>query len=153
MVKITKIANDMQRMAADPQLNINIDARLRRAGAHGAGDESDDQRAPKANHALSRAAAVFNYSAEGIMVTDADNHIELINPAFTQITGYSLEEVKGRSPSILSSNRHPHHYYTAMWEALHKDGKWEGEIWNKRKDGWRIPSTSRLLWCAMSRAK
>ncbi|MFB2687192.1 EAL domain-containing protein [Shewanella mangrovisoli] len=140
MVKITKIANDMQRMAADPQLNINIDAsgsdELARMAQAMNRMISERQ---KANHALSRAAAVFNYSAEGIMVTDADNHIELINPAFSQITGYSLEEVKGRSPSILSSNRHPHHYYTAMWEALHKEGKWEGEIWNKRKDGQVYP--------------
>ncbi|QDZ89126.1 EAL domain-containing protein [Shewanella decolorationis] len=140
MDKITRIANDMQQMAADPQLNIHIDvsgsdelARMSRAMNRMLSERQ------KANQALSRAAAVFNYSAEGIMVTDADNHIELINPAFSQITGYSLEEVKGRSPSILSSNRHPHHYYTAMWEALHKEGKWEGEIWNKRKDGQVYP--------------
>ena len=49
------------------------------------------------------------------MVTDADNHIELVNPAFCNITGYTLEEVKGRSPSILSSSRHSQHFYTTMW--------------------------------------
>lgn len=89
----------------------------------------------KASHALSRAAAVFNYSAEGIVVTDAENHIELINPAFTQITGYTLNEIKGHNPSILSAKRHQPHFYTAMWQSLQKEGKWEGEIWNKRKDG------------------
>ncbi|MEL4390426.1 EAL domain-containing protein [Shewanella xiamenensis] len=140
MDKITQIANDMQRMAADPELNIHIDvsgsdelARMSRAMNRMLSERQ------KANQALNRAAAVFNYSAEGIMVTDADNHIELVNPAFSQITGYSLEEVKGRSPSLLSSKRHPSHFYTAMWEALEKNGKWEGEIWNKRKDGQVYP--------------
>lgn len=140
MDKITKIANDMQQMAADPQLNINIQvsgtdelARMARAMNRMISERQ------KANHALSRAAAVFDYSAEGIVVTDADNHIELVNPAFCHITGYSLEEVKGRSPSLLSSSRHPKHFYTAMWESLQKEGKWEGEVWNKRKDGQVYP--------------
>lgn len=138
--KITKIANNMQQMAADPQLNININVsgsdelgRMARAMNLMISERQ------KANHALNRAAAVFNYSAEGIMVTDADNHIELVNPAFSQITGYTLEEVKGRSPSLLSSKRHSQHFYTAMWETLQQEGKWEGEIWNKRKDGQVYP--------------
>jgi len=138
--KITKIANNMQQMAADPQLNININVsgsdelgRMARAMNLMISERQ------KANHALSRAAAVFNYSAEGIMVTDADNHIEMVNPAFSQITGYTLEDVKGRSPSLLSSKRHTQHFYTAMWEALEQEGKWEGEIWNKRKDGQVYP--------------
>lgn len=140
MDKITKIANDMQQMAADPQLNINIEvsgsdelARMAQAMNRMINERQ------KANQALSRAAAVFDYSAEGIMVTDADNHIELVNPAFCQITGYSPEEVKGRSPSFLSAHRHPQHFYTAMWETLHTEGKWEGELWNKRKDGQVYP--------------
>ncbi|WP_297896062.1 EAL domain-containing protein [Shewanella sp.] len=138
--KITKIANNMQQMAADPQLNININVsgsdelgRMARAMNLMISERQ------KANHALNRAAAVFNYSAEGIMVTDADNHIEMVNPAFSQITGYTLEDVKGRSPSLLSSKRHSQHFYTAMWEALQQEGKWEGEIWNKRKDGQVYP--------------
>ncbi|MGL5361227.1 MAG: putative bifunctional diguanylate cyclase/phosphodiesterase, partial [Shewanella sp.] len=89
----------------------------------------------KANQALSLAAAVFDYSAEGIIVTDADNHIELVNPAFTQITGYSFSEVKGRNPSILNSKRHQEYFFATLWEALKQEGKWEGEIWNKRKNG------------------
>ncbi|MCL1090207.1 EAL domain-containing protein [Shewanella profunda] len=136
MEKITRIANGMQQMATDPKLNIKINisgsdelARMARAMNRMISERQ------KANHALSRAAAVFDYSAEGIVVTGADNHIELVNPAFTQITGYTLDEIKGHSPSILSSKRHPQHFYTAMWQSLQKEGKWEGEIWNKRKNG------------------
>lgn len=140
MDKITKIANDMQQMAEDPKLNINIRvsgtdelARMARAMNRMISERQ------KANHALTRAAAVFDYSAEGIMVTDADNHIELVNPAFCNITGYTLEDVKGRSPSILSSSRHSQHFYTTMWESLQTEGKWEGEVWNKRKNGQVYP--------------
>ncbi|MGL4613449.1 MAG: EAL domain-containing protein [Shewanella sp.] len=134
--KISQIANDMQQMAANPKLNINFDAsgsdELARMAS--AMNRMINER-EKANQALSRAAAVFDYSAEGIMVTDADNHIELVNPAFSQITGYTLAEVKGRNPAILSSNRHQQYFFTTMWAALQREGKWEGEIWNKRKNG------------------
>lgn len=140
IVKITKIANSMQQMAADPQLNININVsgsdeldRMAQAMNHMLSERR------KANHALNRAAAVFNYSAEGIVVTDADNRIELVNPAFSEITGYTLDEVKGHRPSILSSKRHSQDFYNTIWEALQQQGKWEGEIWNKRKDGQMYP--------------
>ncbi|MGL4712724.1 MAG: diguanylate cyclase domain-containing protein, partial [Shewanella sp.] len=140
MDKVTHIANDMQQMAADPKLNINIQvsgtdelARMACAMNHMINERQ------KANHALNLAAAVFDYSVEGIVITDANNHIELVNPAFCQITGYSLEDMKGRSPSLLSSGRHPKHFYSAMWASLQKEGKWEGEIWNKRKDGQVYP--------------
>ncbi|WP_413473500.1 EAL domain-containing protein [Shewanella baltica] len=140
MNKITKIANNMQQMADDPKLNINIHisgtdelARM----AHAMNRMISEQQ--KANHALSLAAAVFDYSAEGIVVTNADNHIEVINPAFSHITGYSLEEVRGRSPALLNSKRHDKHFYTDMWASLNNEGKWEGEVWNKRKDGQVYP--------------
>ena len=137
---IAGIANDMQKMAHDPHLELTVPVR---------GNDEIAQMSMalnlmlkerlKANRQLSLAAAVFDYSAEGIMVTDRDNHIELINPAFTQITGYSLEDVKGRNPSVLNSNQQPHHFYDAMWKSLKQLDKWEGEIWNKRKDGQVYP--------------
>lgn len=140
MGKIESIATDMQKMADDPRLELTIktkgsDEIARMAEAM---NKMLKER-KKYRQELGRAAAVFEYSAEGIMVTDADNHIELVNPAFSQITGYSLEEVKGRNPSILSSHRNPAHLYDAMWESLRTTGKWEGEIWNRRKDGQVYP--------------
>lgn len=86
-------------------------------------------------HELRLANAVFESTAEAIMVTDADNAIVRVNPAFTAITGYTPKEVMGRNPRLLKSGRHPTAFYAEMWERLEKRGHWEGEIWNRHKDG------------------
>mgnify|MGYP000927282976 FL=1 len=80
-------------------------------------------------------AAVMENAAEGIMVTDGDNRIIRVNPAFTVITGYRPAEVLGKNPRVLSSGRHDAAYYTALWAGLEQDGHWSGDIWNRRKDG------------------
>lgn len=84
---------------------------------------------------LKLAALVFQNSSEGMMVTDADNHIIGVNPAFSAITGYSFDEVKGKTPNILSSGDHEPSFYQEMWQQLESSGKWQGEVWDKRKDG------------------
>ncbi len=81
------------------------------------------------------ATRVFESSIEGIIIADADGVIQSVNKAFTQITGYSQEEVIGTKPSILKSDRHDPAFYQAMWSLLLETGKWEGEIWNRRKNG------------------
>ena len=78
---------------------------------------------------------VYQNSNEAMLVTDADNIILDVNPAFTTITGYSLDEVIGRTPKLLSSGRHEPDFYSAMWQELEQNGCWNGEIWNKRKNG------------------
>lgn len=78
---------------------------------------------------------VFNHSLEGIMVTDAEQRIISVNPAFNVITGYKESEIIGQKPSILSSGVHPPSFYRKMFEALSSEGVWRGEIWNKRKNG------------------
>ena len=80
-------------------------------------------------------AAVFKYASEAIMITNANNKIETVNPAFCQISGYAIEEVLGKSPNILNSGIHDSHFYQIMWQALEQDNCWQGEIWNKRKNG------------------
>jgi diguanylate cyclase (GGDEF)-like protein/PAS domain S-box-containing protein len=80
-------------------------------------------------------ATVFETTTEGIIVTDEMNRIKTINPAFTRITGYTQEEVMGRTPSILSSGRHNQVFYETLWESVLQKGYWTGEIWNRRKDG------------------
>jgi len=80
-------------------------------------------------------AAVFKYASEAIMITNAYNEVEMVNPAFCHISGYSVEEVLGRSPNILNSGKHDSHFYQKMWQALEQDNCWQGEIWNKRKNG------------------
>ncbi|TDQ40731.1 nitrate/nitrite transporter [Aureibacillus halotolerans] len=78
---------------------------------------------------------IIDGTAEGIMVTNKQLVIQQINPSFTRITGYSSEEVKGKTPTILQSGRHNIAFYEAMWRSIEEDGFWEGEIWNKRKNG------------------
>lgn len=78
---------------------------------------------------------VFDAATEGMFVTDAGNRILAVNPAFTAITGYSAEEAIGRSPSLLSSGRHDAAFYAAMRATLLRDGRWEGELINRHKNG------------------
>jgi len=80
------------------------------------------------------AATAFE-SHDGIMVTDAYNNILRVNAAFSRLTGYSAAEVIGKSPEILSSGRHGANFYAAMWHGVNSTGTWEGEIWNRRKNG------------------
>jgi len=80
-------------------------------------------------------AAVFKYASEAIMITNANNEIEMVNPAFSHISGYDIKEVLGKSPSILNSGRHDSRFYQQMWQALEQENSWQGEIWNKRKTG------------------
>ncbi|MGD8910101.1 MAG: PAS domain S-box protein, partial [Chromatiales bacterium] len=84
-------------------------------------------------------ATVFDTTSEGIMVTDADNLIKTVNPAFSRITGYEVEEAIGRSPKLLSSGRHSDEFYRQLWSAVLRNGYWSGEIWNRRKDGGVYP--------------
>ena len=89
----------------------------------------------KSEKQLRIAATFFETTSEAIIVTDAENRIIAINPAFTQITGYSDEDVLGNDPKILSSGRNEKIFYQEMWRSLDLHGRWQGEIWNRRKNG------------------
>ena len=91
-----------------------------------------------ANNELTIAATVFE-SQEGMIVTDARNVILRVNYAFTDITGYSAEDTIGKTPALLSSGKHSKEFYATMWASLKRIGYWEGEIWNKRKNGELFP--------------
>jgi diguanylate cyclase (GGDEF)-like protein/PAS domain S-box-containing protein len=82
-----------------------------------------------------RIAATAFESHEGMMITDADANILQVNHAFTAITGYEAADVIGKNPRILSSGRQNTAFYAAMWESINNTGQWEGEIWNRRKNG------------------
>ena len=84
---------------------------------------------------LHRASVVFENTSEGILITNAEHKIVSVNRAFTEITGYSEDEVMGRNPSLLQSGRHDETFYDAMWQSIKSTGQWSGEIWNRRKDG------------------
>ncbi len=92
---------------------------------------------------LKIAAVAFNTN-EAILVTDAEARILRVNRVFSEITGYEIEEVIGRYPSILRSGRHDSAFYHAMWSQINTHGYWSGEIWNKRKDGEIYPELLRI---------
>jgi diguanylate cyclase (GGDEF)-like protein/PAS domain S-box-containing protein len=80
-------------------------------------------------------ASAFEYSRDGIMITGLDGSILAVNRAFTAITGWAEHEVLGRNPRLLKSGRQDSAFYRAMWETILRQGWWQGEAWNRRKDG------------------
>ena len=88
----------------------------------------------QAEQELRIAATTFN-SQEAIAITDARTNILRVNQAFCDISGYSSEEVVGKTPRMLASGRHDNTFYEQMWRQLRQHGHWKGEIWNRRKNG------------------
>jgi diguanylate cyclase (GGDEF)-like protein/PAS domain S-box-containing protein len=84
---------------------------------------------------LGLAKKIIDNTQEGVITTDKYVVIQTCNAGFTRITGYTEEEVIGKTPSIISSGRHDKKFYHAMWEKINKYGFWQGEIWNRRKNG------------------
>lgn len=84
---------------------------------------------------LHQAAAVFDNAQEGILVTDHNARILAANQAVCEITGYDVAEVLGETPAKFKSGRHDTAFYQAMWESLINTGRWQGEVWDRRKDG------------------
>jgi len=101
--------------------------------------QNEIERGEKLEQALFLSDAAFNEGADAMLITNSEQEIIKINPAFTQITGYSEQEVLGKTPKILASGKHELSFYIRMWKSLLIHGKWTGEIWNKRKDGHIYP--------------
>ncbi len=95
--------------------------------------QGDD--APDAPQLLFEDELVLLHAAEGVLVTDRNRVILRVNPGFTQITGYESSEVVGRKPSILKSHHHDDDFYRHLEDTIRDEGKWQGEIWNRRKNG------------------
>ncbi|SEI77780.1 PAS domain S-box-containing protein/diguanylate cyclase (GGDEF) domain-containing protein [Allopseudospirillum japonicum] len=89
----------------------------------------------EADERLRLAASVFTHAHEGILITDHQNRVIDVNPTFCEITGYSRNEILGRDPSFLKSGHQNPLFYRHMWQTLHEEGFWRGEIWNRRKNG------------------
>lgn len=92
-----------------------------------------------ANQELKLAASVFKETAEAIIICDAKRRIVRVNPAFSQITGYSAKETIGQTPSLFISGKHPQIFYESFWQAIDQTGSWQGEMWDKRKNGEIFP--------------
>ncbi|NNM81864.1 MAG: diguanylate cyclase [Burkholderiales bacterium] len=84
---------------------------------------------------LELAGIVFDNSDEAIMVTDPSNRIAMVNPAFTEITGYSAREALGKNPAFLASGQHEEQFYQEFWKSLKEEGAWRGEMFDRRKNG------------------
>jgi diguanylate cyclase (GGDEF)-like protein/PAS domain S-box-containing protein len=93
----------------------------------------------RAAEALLLSASVFEHTQEGILITDAERRIVDVNRAFTRLTGYTLDDLRGQTPAILKSGRHDRDFYDAMWRSIEHTGEWRGEIWNFRKSGELYP--------------
>ncbi|AYH43271.1 EAL domain-containing protein [Azoarcus sp. DN11] len=78
-------------------------------------------------------------SCEAVLISDPGPRILAVNPAFTRMSGYTEAEVLGRNPNVLRSGRHDQAFFRAMWDSVARTGCWEGEIWNRRKDGEVFP--------------
>ena len=103
---------------------------LRMIGTH-----TDITQRHQREEALQLASTVILTMDEGVTVTNADNEIISVNPAFTSITGYSVTEVMGKNPRLLASGTHPPAFYAEMWNKLNSVGYWHGEIRNRNKNG------------------
>jgi len=93
------------------------------------------------------AATAFE-SQESLLITDADGVVLRVNNAFTECTGYTSEEIVGQTPRLLKSGRHDAAFYAAMWDSINRNGTWQGEIWDRRKNGEIYPK-----WLSISAVK
>jgi len=93
---------------------------------------------------LRLAASVFETASEALVVTGVDKKIKIVNQAFSEITGYSRDEAIGQTPAMLQSGRHDKSFYNTMFSSLEENGEWQGEIWNRRKNGEIYPEWLRI---------
>jgi diguanylate cyclase (GGDEF)-like protein/PAS domain S-box-containing protein len=89
---------------------------------------------------LRLAAAVFTGTQEGIVITDPQGLVVTVNPAYSQITGYTSDDLVGQNLRVIQSGRHGPEFYKTMWRTIREEGHWQGEIWNKRRNGQIYPA-------------
>jgi diguanylate cyclase (GGDEF)-like protein/PAS domain S-box-containing protein len=84
---------------------------------------------------LALASSIYKNSSEGMLIANSENNIVAVNPAFEWITGYSASALVGNNPRMLSSGKHDREFYECMWKSITEKGSWQGEIWNRHKNG------------------
>lgn len=110
------------------------------------GKRSDSAHAPlDVRHKLELLNALLEHSNESIVVTDVEARIIAVNPAFTQASGYTLADVYGKNPRILSSGLHDENFYRDMWDSINSSGSWAGEIWDRHRDGHLFPKWMKIV--------
>jgi diguanylate cyclase (GGDEF)-like protein/PAS domain S-box-containing protein len=126
ILKLKKMLDTFIKLSANEELFFRNEEREQRAAESVVASEF-------------RIAATIFESQEGMFITDANSVIVRVNKAFTRITGYAAEDVIGQKPKILRSGRQDKAFYSTMWRSIYKTGAWEGEIWNRRKNGQVYP--------------
>ena len=116
-------------------IDVSIASLKDNDGYRAIGIVRDISKRKDAERQLKLGSSVIVHALQGIIVTDSAVRIQLVNPAFNKLTGYSSEEVLGKNPNILHSGRHNSQFYVQMWQKLQDSGFWEGEIWNRRSNG------------------
>ena len=129
-------------------VEISIAAIRDTDGFRAIGIVRDIRRRKEAEQGLRLGSSVIRQASQGIIVTDARGAMTMVNPAFCRLTGYLEEEAIGATPKMLQSGRHDADFYARMWATLLEKGYWQGEVWNRRKDGEVYPE-----WLSLSAIK
>ncbi|NGZ28612.1 MAG: EAL domain-containing protein, partial [Magnetococcales bacterium] len=129
----TYIRKDGTRFPVALSVTALFDDRGTLTGFMGIGQDLSEIKATQER--LRMAEKVFVNAGEAIIITDIDAKIIDVNPAYSAITGYRREEILGLNPKVLKSGRHPPEFYQKMWQTIRETGTWEGEIWDRRKNG------------------
>ncbi|WP_225984441.1 putative bifunctional diguanylate cyclase/phosphodiesterase [Noviherbaspirillum aerium] len=119
------------------RLMIQRDDQGRPLMVYGANMDVSEQK--RNEQRLRQSAVIFETTREGIVLMDAERRILMVNQAFTEITGYSENDVIGQLPSMLRSNRHGDEFYQKIWSTVQREGHWRGEVWHRRKTGEVFP--------------
>ena len=144
---LAKVLSSNQRESAEFELRLKnrsitvaIEAHTEPDQQHCLAIVSDISERKQTERELQLAAMVYMAIGEAIMVMDPDNRIIAINPAFTALTGYTEQEAVSQYSNLLKSGRHDRDFYSNLWAVLLKTGHWQGEIWDKRKNGDYFPT-------------
>ncbi|MES0328196.1 MAG: diguanylate cyclase, partial [Gammaproteobacteria bacterium] len=135
VIAIQLISNDFERIEKQDFAPSKISSSLKELDGMVTGFNRMVKEIARKQQSLNQAAIVFENTSEGIFITNSEPRIVNINNAFTDITGYSEDEVIGKNPSILQSGRQDKIFYQQMWQAIERDGCWRGEMQNRRKNG------------------
>jgi diguanylate cyclase (GGDEF)-like protein/PAS domain S-box-containing protein len=122
-----------------------FDAQGQFLGYRGVGTDITERK--QAEQDVRVAAAAFD-AQQGLVISDAAGFIQRVNHRFTELYGYSEEELIGRTPRVLKSGKHDSAFYAAMWDQINRTGSWEGEVWGRRKNGNIFPK-----WLSISAVK
>lgn len=140
MRPIKKLQSTMESMQHSGSLEMFVPIALEKGGRDEVGELTGafnqmSEALSSSEKSMRLAALIYQSNANAIVVTDANNRIVDVNPAFTRATGYSRDEVLGKDPKLMKSGRHDKAFYQQMWQAILEQGQWQGEIWDRHKSG------------------